>query len=50
MRFMTLCGFFGMSSYGGNRDNVGWELLGFDGHRGAWQPPFGHYDIGEHDK
>lgn len=44
MRFMTLCGFFAMSSYGGNRDNVGWELIGFDGHHGAWQPPFGHYD------
>ena len=44
MRFMTLAGFFGMSSYGGNRDNVGWQLLGLDGQHHAWQPPFGYYD------
>lgn len=43
MHFMTVAGFFGMSSYGGNRDNVGWKLLGLDG-RHVWQPPFGHYD------
>jgi hypothetical protein len=43
VRFLTLAGFFGMSSYGGNRDNVGWKLLGLDGQH-AWQPPFGHYD------
>ncbi len=44
VRFMTIAGFFGMSSYGGNRDQIGWKLIGFDGHRGAWQPPFGYYD------
>jgi len=44
VRFMTLAGFLGMTSHGGNRDQVGWKLLGFDGHRGAWQPPFGYYD------
>ena len=44
VRFLTLAGFFGMSSYGGNRDNVGWKLLGLDGQHHAWQPPFGHYD------
>jgi gluconate 2-dehydrogenase gamma chain len=61
VRFMTIAGFFGMSSYGGNRgqigwklrDQIGWKLIGFDGHRGAWQPPFGYYDAeymrGEHD-
>lgn len=43
VRFLTLAGFFGMSSYGGNRDNVGWKLLGLDGQH-AWQPPFGYYD------
>lgn len=43
MHFLTIAGFFGMSSYGGNRDNVGWELLGFDP-RHVWEPPFGHYD------
>lgn len=44
VRVMTIFGFFAMSSYGGNRDHVSWKLIGFEGHRGAWQPPFGHYD------
>ncbi|MEX2122877.1 MAG: gluconate 2-dehydrogenase subunit 3 family protein [Woeseia sp.] len=44
VRFATIAGFFGMSSYGGNRDNVGWKLLGLDGQHHAWQAPFGHYD------
>lgn len=45
VHFMTLCGFFGMSSHGGNRDHVGWQLLGFPtAHHTAWQPPFGYYD------
>lgn len=43
-RTMTIFGFFAMSSYGGNRDGVGWELLGFKGHQGAWSYPFGYYD------
>ena len=45
VHFMTLAGFFGMSSYGGNRDQVGWQLIGFPtAHHNAWQPPFGYYD------
>ena len=44
MREMTIFGFFAMSSYGGNKDHVGWDLLGFKGHHGAWTYPFGHYD------
>ncbi len=44
VRLMTLFGFFSMSGYGGNRDHVGWELIGFDGHHGAWSYPFGYYD------
>lgn len=43
-RFLTLAGVFGMSMYGGNRDNVGWKLVGMDGPPHAWAPPFGHYD------
>lgn len=43
-RTMTIFGFFSMSRYGGNRDHVGWNLIGFDGHHGAWQYPFGYYD------
>lgn len=44
VREMTIFGFFSMSSYGGNRDHVGWDLIGFAGHHGAWTYPFGHYD------
>ncbi len=42
-RDLTLMGFFAMSSYGGNKDNIAWDLIGFEGH-GAAQPPFGYYD------
>jgi len=43
LRFHTLAGFLGNPSYGGNRDGVGWKLIGFD-HKMAYQPPFGYYD------
>lgn len=43
-RTMTIFGFFAMEKYGGNKDHVGWELLGFEGHHGAWTYPFGYYD------
>jgi gluconate 2-dehydrogenase gamma chain len=43
MIFLTHCGMFAMPSWGGNKDRVGWALLGFD-NRHAWQPPFGYYD------
>lgn len=43
LTFLTLVGTFGDPSRGGNRDQVGWRMLGFDG-RHAWQPPFGYYD------
>ena len=29
--------------YGGNRDKVGWKLIGFED-RFHWNAPFGHYD------
>jgi len=44
MRQMTIFGFFAMSEYGGNRDHVGWNLIGFKGHNGGWLYPFGYYD------
>jgi gluconate 2-dehydrogenase gamma chain len=50
VRTMTIYGFFAMSSYGGNRDHVGWDLLGFVGHHGVWQYPFGHYDAEAHEE
>ena len=43
IRFLTLAGTFAMPVHGGNRDYLGWQLLGFD-HRHAWTPPFGYYD------
>jgi gluconate 2-dehydrogenase gamma chain len=44
MRSTTIMGFFSMSQYGGNRDDIGWKLLGLTGGHAAWQPPFGYYD------
>lgn len=44
MRMMTFAGFFGLSEYGGNRDGVGWALVGMDVDAHAHTSPFGHYD------
>jgi hypothetical protein len=44
VHFKTLAGVFGMASYGGNHENVGWKLLGMDGPPHAWSYPFGYYD------
>jgi len=44
MRFATLAGIFGMAHYGGNRDDIGWKLVGMDGPPHAWLHPFGEYD------
>jgi len=42
-RLLTLLGMFTLPAYGGNRDGVGWKLLGFeDAH--VFRPPFGYYD------
>jgi gluconate 2-dehydrogenase gamma chain len=41
---LTMTGFFAMSSYGGNKNHVAWDLIGFDGNHGAWEYPFGYYD------
>ncbi|MGI9263242.1 MAG: gluconate 2-dehydrogenase subunit 3 family protein [Woeseiaceae bacterium] len=43
-RIMTFAGFFGLSEYGGNKDGVGWELLGMNPHEHAYSSPFGYYD------
>ena len=43
LHFLTVAGMFALPSYGGNRDQLGWALLGFESHH-AWQPPFGFYD------
>ena len=44
VRLMTIFGFFAMSRYGGNKNHVGWDLIGFEGHHGARTYPFGYYD------
>lgn len=49
MREMTIFGFFAMSNHGGNRDHVAWDLIGFEGHKGVWENPFGHYDAQVHE-
>jgi len=47
LHFLTLLGMFCLPEYGGNRNNAGWDLLGFN-HQHAWQPPFGYYDAEIH--
>ena len=44
IRMMTFAGFFGMSKYGGNKDGIGWKLLGMDPNVHAYSYPFGYYD------
>jgi len=42
-RLFTILGMLSLPAYGGNRNGVGWKLLGFeDAH--AFAAPFGHYD------
>jgi len=42
-QFATVAGFLSNPEDGGNRDMVGWKLIGFD-HAGSHTPPFGYYD------
>lgn len=42
-RLLTVAGFLGNPEDGGNRDRVGWKLIGFD-HAPTHTPPFGYYD------
>jgi gluconate 2-dehydrogenase gamma chain len=40
---LTVLGALTMPQYGGNRDGLGWQMIGFaDSH--AFAPPFGYYD------
>ena len=43
LKFAVVVGMFGNPSYGGNQNQTGWKLLGFEAH-GVFQPPFGYYD------
>lgn len=42
----TAAGMFSNPEYGGNRDKLGWKLIGFED-RYSWQAPFGYYDRDE---
>lgn len=43
MRGGTMIAFYGDPELGGNKNEVGWKLIGFDS-KFLWQPPFGYYD------
>jgi gluconate 2-dehydrogenase gamma chain len=43
VRLDTIVGTFALNTWGGNRDYLGWHLLGFE-HQPRFQPPFGYYD------
>ena len=38
MRYLTIAGTFSLPRYGGNRDKVGYQLIGYED-RGAWSAP-----------
>jgi gluconate 2-dehydrogenase gamma chain len=42
-RLLTLLGMFSLPEYGGNRDGIGWKLIGLEDQH-LFQPPFGYYD------
>jgi gluconate 2-dehydrogenase gamma chain len=43
LRTHAVLGFFCDPSYGGNRNQIGWKLIGFED-RSQFEPPFGYYD------
>jgi gluconate 2-dehydrogenase gamma chain len=43
VRRLTVLGLIALPKYGGNRDNVGWKLIGVEDQH-YWEPPFGYYD------
>jgi gluconate 2-dehydrogenase gamma chain len=43
IRTHTILGFLTDPARGGNRDEVGWKLIGYDSSP-AFSPPFGYYD------
>jgi gluconate 2-dehydrogenase gamma chain len=40
---LTVLGALAMPEYGGNREGLGWQLIGFED-KHAFTPPFGYYD------
>lgn len=43
IRVDTIVGTLALPTWGGNRDYMGWHMLGFE-HQMTFQPPFGYYD------
>lgn len=43
IRTHTITGFLANPEYGGNKNEAGWKLIGFDG-KFHYEPPFGYYD------
>ncbi|MBC8089566.1 MAG: gluconate 2-dehydrogenase subunit 3 family protein [Phycisphaerae bacterium] len=43
MRFATIAGFLSLPKYGGNKDYIGWNVVGQE-HVFEYKPPFGWYD------
>jgi gluconate 2-dehydrogenase gamma chain len=43
VRQHTIIGFLAKPSYGGNQNQVGWKVIGFED-RMTYAPPFGYYD------
>ncbi len=43
VRVHTIMGFLASPEYGGNNDEVGWKLIGFE-NKPVYSPPFGYYD------
>jgi gluconate 2-dehydrogenase gamma chain len=43
VRYLTILGFLADPRYGGNRDGIGWRLVGFEDTH-VFEPPFGYYD------
>lgn len=49
VRTMTVIGMFANPSYGGNYNQIGWKLIGFE-NKFFFEPPFGFYDGEDQDK
>jgi len=49
MRFATIAGFLALPKYGGNKDFVGWKVIGQE-HTYEQKPPFGWYDQPDNQK
>lgn len=46
VRLHTIMGYLSRPEYGGNHEQVGWKLIGFQDEM-TYEPPFGYYDAQE---